>query len=267
MKNTFSRMSSRTRCRIFSVVALLVLLPVFAGCAHQAEPAYTTPKRVFAPDGKTADGEQQLDARGILAVHDPLEPFNRAMYNFNARFDRAVFLPVVSGYQAVMPDIAETGVTHFFNNLSELRNLTNNLLQGELVDSGVTLSRFAINTTVGLLGVWDPATRWGWYEREEDFGQTLGRWGVAHGPYIVLPFFGPSSLRDAGGLALDASVASSVDILGVNDQPDAQLAARLLQGIDTRKNTRFRYYETGTPFEYSLVRFAYLRMRDVQVGK
>ena len=248
-------------------VVLMVVLSTMVGCASPPEPEYTAPKRTFTVTDKQSTDKNDPDSRGILAVYDPLETFNRAMYNFNARFDRAVFLPVVSGYKAVMPDFAEAGVTHFFNNLSELKNLTNNLLQGELMDSGVTLSRFAINTTVGILGVWDPATDWGFFEREEDFGQTLGRWGVGNGPYVVLPFFGPSSVRDAGGLAFDASVASGVDILGVNDQPDVQLGVRLLQGVDTRKNTSFRYYETGTPFEYSLVRYAYLRMREVQVAK
>lgn len=252
---------------VINSLALMVVLSGMTGCANQPEPEYTAPKRTFPVIEKPTSSAEAQKSHGILAVYDPLESFNRAMYNFNARFDRAVFLPVVKGYRIVMPDFAETGVTNFFNNLSELKNLTNNLLQGEVVDSGVTLSRFAINTTVGLLGVWDPATGWGFFEREEDFGQTLGRWGVGNGPYVVLPFFGPSSLRDTGGLAFDASVASSVDILDLNDQPDTQLGVRLLQSIDTRRNTSFRYYETGTPFEYSLVRYAYLRMRAVQVEK
>jgi phospholipid-binding lipoprotein MlaA len=189
----------------FSLVRALLLAAVisgFAGCAAQPEPAYTTPKRTFEPVAKAMEARPDQGKKSMLAVKDPFEMFNRSMYNFNARFDRLVFLPVVSGYKKVMPDVAEAGVTHFFNNLSELRNLTNNLLQGEMVDSGVTISRFAVNTTVGVLGVWDPATRWGLFEREEDFGQTLGYWGIGHGPYLVLPFFGPSSLRDAGGVGV-----------------------------------------------------------------
>ncbi len=123
---------------------------------------------------------------------------------------------------------------------------------------------------MGVLGLWDPATRWGIYKRDEDFGQTLGRWGVARGPYIVLPFFGPSSLRDTGGLVFDSAVKTGVDALDVNDDANkdgVRLGLSALESVDIRKNTRFRYYETGSPFEYSLVRYTYLRMREVQVKK
>ncbi len=153
----------------------------------------------------------------MVAVYDPLERFNRSMYNFNTVFDCYVFLPVVSGYEYVTPDMVEAGVSNFFSNLSEIKYLVNNLLQGEFADSGITLGRFVINSTVGVLGVWDPSTKMGLFKRDEDFGQTLGKWGVGNGPYLVLPIFGPSSLRDAGGLAFDTAVKNEVDVFDLND--------------------------------------------------
>ena len=254
---------SRTRFALHA--ALLCLATGLAGCATNPEPVYSKPQRDF-PELK----KPPTDPRAIVAVYDPLEPFNRTMYNFNAGFDRYVFLPVVSGYEYVMPDFAETGVTNFFNNLAEVKYLINNVLQGEVKDSGVTLSRFAINSTVGVLGVWDPATKMELFVREEDFGQTLGKWGVGNGPYLVLPFFGPSTIRDAGGLAFDYAANTEIDLLDLNDDANKdgiRVPLTALQAIDARKTTKFRYYETGSPFEYSLVRYLYIQMRDVQIEK
>ena len=161
-------------------------------------------------------------------------------------------------------------MTNFLNNLREVKYLINNLAQAKFTNSGVTLSRFVVNSTIGIAGLWDPATRMGLYVRKEDFGQTLGYWGVGTGPYLVLPIFGPSSVRDAGGFAFDFAVDNEIDLLDLNDdanKDDLRIALTTLRAIDTRKNTKFRYYETGSPFEYTLVRFAYMRMREVQVEK
>ena len=205
-----------------------------------------------------------------LLVYDPWEPMNRGIYNFNARFDRAIFLPTVRGYRAVTPDVVEKGVSNFFSNLGEVNNLVNNLLQLRMKSSAITLWRFVVNSTVGIGGLWDPAAKFGVYEQEEDFGQTLGYWGVGSGPYVVLPFFGPSSLRDATGLGLDYVVDDNIDQLGINDdanKDDIRTGLALLLAVDTRKNTAFRYYETGSPFEYELVRFAHRQLREIQIEK
>ena len=262
-------------------VALLSLLLNVAGCATQAEEKITvaTTASTTAQDVKQHSKPQRefpelnkpsKDPKAITSVYDPLEPFNRSMYNFNAGFDHYVFLPVVAGYEFITPDIAQTGVTNFFNNLAEVKYLINNALQGKVSSSGVTASRFVINSTVGVLGLWDPATKMGLFVREEDFGQTLGKWGVGNGPYLVLPFFGPSTLRDTGGLAFDYAVNQEIDILDLNDDANKdgiRIGLGVLQAIDTRKTTKFRYYETGSPFEYSLVRYMYIQMRDVQIEK
>lgn len=249
---------------------LVVLMAGLAGCASTSgtsatsEVKLSTPKRVFPElQGPVTN------KKAILAVNDPLESFNRTMYNFNTNFDRYVFLPVLSGYQFVMPDIAEEGVSNFFDNLGELRNFYNNLLQGELTDTAVTVGRFAVNTTVGILGLWDPASHIGMNERREDFGQTLGKWGVGRGAYLVLPIFGPSSVRDTAGLATDNVIKQEVDMLGIYDNcwDTGCTAYTALEAVDERRGVGFRYYETGTPFEYELVRYANTRMRQILVNK
>ncbi len=205
-----------------------------------------------------------------LLVYDPWEPMNRGIYNFNARFDRAIFLPTVRGYRAITPDIVEKGIANFFSNLAEVKNFVNNALQLQLKSSAITLSRFVVNSTLGVAGVWDPAEKFGMYKQKEDFGQTLGYWGVGSGPYLVVPFFGPSSLRDATGLGVDYLVYYNIDELdlkGDANKDDIAIGLALLMAIDTRRNTGFRYYETGSPFEYELVRFAHRQLREIQIEK
>jgi len=205
-----------------------------------------------------------------LLVYDPWEPMNRGIYNFNARFDRAIFLPTVRGYRAVTPDIVEKGVSNFFSNLGEVNNFVNNVLQLQLKSSAITLSRFVVNTTIGVAGLWDPAEKFGMHQQKEDFGQTLGYWGVGSGPYLVMPFLGPSSLRDATGVGVDYVVDYNVDLLDLKDdanKDDVFIGLALLLAVDGRKNTAFRYYETGSPFEYELVRFAHRQLREIQIEK
>ena len=125
------------------------------------------------------------------------------MYYFNAKADEYVLLPVVSGYKAITPDPVERGVSNFFSNLGELPTLANALLQLKFEVALTTFSRFTLNSTIGLAGLFDVASSMGIPEQNEDFGQTLGYWGVGSGPYLVLPLLGPSSMRDAAGLGLD----------------------------------------------------------------
>lgn len=262
-------MSSRaTTRRILRSILAVAVVAMATGCASQSEVQTETvpPQRVF-PEIEN----RPMDANAILGVYDPWEGFNRRMYNFNTRFDRYVFLPAVSAYEWVTPDIVQKGIHNFFNNIDEVTNLANNLLQGKLAASGVTLGRFVINSTVGVLGLWDPATKMGLYRREEDFGQTLGHWGAGAGPYLVLPILGPSTLRDTGGLAFDYGVESYFESSVLLDKSSHEdifhPALDLIEGVDERANTKFRYYETGSPFEYSLVRYAYTRIRKVEIEK
>lgn len=137
---------------------------------------------------------------------DPLEPFNRAIYAVNDGLDKVVMKPVATAYKAVLPQFVRTGVTNFFNNLFDVLTALNNLLQGKLADAASDVGRIAVNSTVGVLGLVDVGTEIGLEKHREDFGQTLGRWGFTSGPYLQIPFLGPSSFRDGLGLLVDVKL-------------------------------------------------------------
>ena len=134
---------------------------------------------------------------------DPLEPFNRAMFSFNEGLDRTVLKPVATAYRDVTPQPVRTGVTSFFGNISDVWAIVNNLLQGKGEAAADSLARVTTNTLWGLGGIFDVATEMKIPKHPEDFGQTLGVWGVGSGPYLVLPLLGPSSVRDTAGLVVD----------------------------------------------------------------
>lgn len=135
---------------------------------------------------------------------DPWEGFNRAMYRFNDTLDRFVLRPAAVGYKKVMPQPARTGVTNFFSNLRMPIVMLNDLLQGKVKQAGKDTTRFVVNSTIGIAGLVDVARRMSLQANDEDFGQTLGKWGMRSGPYLVIPFVGPSSFRDALGLGVDS---------------------------------------------------------------
>ena len=134
---------------------------------------------------------------------DPLEPLNRSVYTFNDGIDKAVLRPVARGYKAVVPQPLQTGVSNFFSNAKYPVTLVNNLLQGKFTAALSDTARFTLNTTLGLGGLFDPASDVGLDVNDEDFGQTLGKWGVPPGPYLVVPFLGPYTLRDGFGSLAD----------------------------------------------------------------
>ncbi len=134
---------------------------------------------------------------------DPLEPLNRAVYQVNDALDKVIMKPVATVYKAVLPQFVRTGVTNFFSNLYDILTALNNLLQGKFADAISDTGRIAVNSTVGVLGLIDVGTEIGLEKHKEDFGQTMGRWGFADGPYLQMPFFGPSSFRDAVGTFVD----------------------------------------------------------------
>lgn len=173
---------------------------------------------------------------------DPWENANRAIFRFNDALDRWALKPVAQGYQKITPDVVEDGVHNVFRNVAEVRNLANNLLQFKLHDAGVDTARFMLNSTFGVLGFFDVATKMGLQRNDEDFGQTLGVWGVNSGPYVVLPLFGPSTVRDtfakypdgfvgAYRYMNDVPVRNSVMALNIVDTRSSLLAAeRLISG-------------------------------------
>lgn len=202
---------------------------------------------------------------GALNVYDPWESWNRRVYHFNYRFDEWVFLPVVRGYEYVTPRIVRSGVSNFFGNLGEVPSLLNSLLQLKGKRAMNATARLLFNTTFGVFGLWDPATRMGLPRQTEDFGQTLGVYGVPAGPYLMLPILGPSNLRDAGGLATDYLAAERIDYLGVAGASSDYWEITALQVIDKRYSTSFRYGQMNTPFEYEKLRYFYTESRKLQI--
>jgi phospholipid-binding lipoprotein MlaA len=141
-----------------------------------------------------------------IANNDPYEQTNRQMLVFNGKIDRYVVVPSVAVYFVLVPEKGREGVHNFLGNLSLPTIFVNDMLQGELVRGGQSAARFVINTGFGFGGFFDPATKMGIPGHGEDFGQTLAVWGLGEGPYLVLPFFGPSNPRDTSGLAIDAVI-------------------------------------------------------------
>ena len=208
--------------------------------------------------------KMEEDSRNYFKAYDPWEPFNRRMYYFNAKFDDYIFLPVVDTYRYVTPNFVEKGVHNFFINLSEIRTFVNSSLQFKGKKSLVTFNRFAINSTFGVLGFFDLASQVGLTRYKEDFGQTLAYYGVGPGPYFVLPLLGPSTLRDATGLGIDTVVQNYADPLNLGDASRNNTEFLVTNSVDSRSNVDFRYYSTGTPFEYEYLRFLYIKVRELQ---
>jgi phospholipid-binding lipoprotein MlaA len=245
-------------------LTLFIFLVLMAGCA--TAPVHKEPiiaaKRSVA---EIAIPEKQQ----AFYVYDPWGPLNRRIYNFNAVFDQYVFLPVVRAYEFVLPNFAQTGVTNFFNNLNEIQNLMNSLLQGKIVKVFNTVGRIAMNTTVGIGGLIDVATYEGVKRENEDFGQTLGFYGVGPGPYLVLPVAGPFNLRDASGWVVDL-VAYNLMMnelyqeLAIKNKTKDSVNWGLLAlfAIDKRHKISFRYFMTGSPFEYIMIRKIYQVYRE-----
>jgi phospholipid-binding lipoprotein MlaA len=205
-------------------------------------------------------------------VADPWEGFNRSMYRVNFYADKYLILPVVNSYEFVTPTFLQERISDFFNNIREVRNLTNSLFQLKGKESVTTLGRFLTNSTLGIGGLFDPATKFGLERHDEDFGKTLGYWGADSGPYLVLPLFGPSSVRDTGGLVVDTAIRYGI-YTGIdpfaNTGNSFAISAGIttLDAIDTRHQQSFRYYDSGYPFEYYMVRFFYHEKREIESAK
>lgn len=189
---------------------------------------------------------------------DPWESYNRSMTRFNDVLDENILEPVSKGYQTVLPDVVRKGVNNFFGNLSDVWSTVNNALQLKPRETVESLARVGINTTVGLLGVIDVASELDLPRHKEDFGQTLGHWGVGTGPYVVLPLLGPSTLRDTAALPLDwkGDLVQSVD-------GGARVSLSALRIVDKRAGLLTASDMLGTVAldRYAFIRDAYLQRR------
>ena len=193
---------------------------------------------------------------------DPWEGWNRKVYSFNKALDSAVAKPVTLGYKAVTPDVVETGVSNLFSNLGDVPNFLNNLLQGKPTDSMSDLARFIINSTIGVVGLWDPASSMGLQKHDEDFGQTLATWGVGDGPYVMLPLIGPSTLRDTAAFPID----SETDLVNQIDHIPTRNQVKILELLDTRSALipLEEQLESATD-EYAFVRDVWLQNRKYKI--
>ncbi len=242
------------------LVAVLVSAPLLA-CAGDDRTADLEPP-VFPAD-EIIDREKRYP----IQVSDPIESFNRAMYNFNAEFDRYIFLPVVEAYQFVTPDLAQQGVSNFFSNITELITFANGALQLKPIRAGRAALRFSMNVVLGLGGLIDIASEMGIQQIREDFGQTLGHYGVPGGPYLVLPIFGPSNLRDTAGLVADTVAFTLINPFNMAEIEQRYPVITGLRAIDKRSQINFRYWESGSPFEYDLVRLLYTKKREIDIAQ
>ena len=198
--------------------------------------------------------------------NDPWEPFNRSVFEFNEGLDSYVLKPVVKAYRFILPEFVRDGIYNFFSNYSDIYTALQNLLQGKPDLAFSDLMRVVVNTTFGLGGLIDMATPGGLPKHKEDWGQTFGVWGIPSGPYVVLPFFGPSSVRDTFGTAADLESDYLFRLL-----PDVALR-NSLTGLRV-VNARNTYYEAGDLLDgaaldkYSFVRDAYIQRREYQINE
>ena len=198
--------------------------------------------------------------------HDPWEPFNRSVFEFNEGLDAYLLKPVVAGYRFVLPEFVRDGIYNFFSNYGDIYNIFYNLLQGKPGYAFNDFMRVAVNTTMGLGGFIDLATPGGLEKHKEDWGQTFGVWGVPAGPYVVLPFFGPSNVRDTFGTVADLEsdyLFKYVKDVGLRNS---------ITGLRVI-NARNTYYEAGDLLDgaaidkYSFMRDAYIQRRQYQINE
>jgi phospholipid-binding lipoprotein MlaA len=197
-----------------------------------------------------------------MYTYDPWERLNRFTYRFNARFDEAIFLPVANVYRR-SPRPVQAGVHNFFGNLSEIDSVINYTLQWRLKYGLRSLERLVINTTIGIGGLFDVATRLKLPGTPTGFATTLAKWGMHPGPFLVIPLLGPSTLRDGVGFLGDYGTEYGINVGGLY-RGGLSWGLGTVNAIDQRANVNFRYYSSGSPFEYETIRFLYVRKRLIE---
>jgi phospholipid-binding lipoprotein MlaA len=200
-----------------------------------------------------------------VAKIDPFEPMNRAVFSFNEATDDYVIKPIAEVYKFVLPEFVRTGVTNFFGNINDVMIGANNLLQGKPAETANDIGRFLINSTIGIFGLFDVATDMGLDKNREDFGQTLGVWGLPDGPYVVLPLFGASNVRDTVGFVVDIETDFILNSDKLNK--DQKIGSTVLRVVNRRADLldAGQLLEDAAFDKYSFVRDGYLQRRRNQV--
>ncbi|HET6397422.1 MAG TPA: VacJ family lipoprotein [Pseudoxanthomonas sp.] len=252
--------------------------PVVAGEAAPAPDASGTSTVAPAAEATAAPTEAEDDFAALYGTpeapaaggdgpapraYDPWEPMNRRVHAFNEAVDHAIARPLARAYVAVVPHPVRLGVTNFFDNLGSPLTMVNQLLQGRPRDAVQTLGRFVVNSTLGIGGIFDPASDLKMKRRAEDFGQTLGVWGWRNSRYVELPFFGPRTLRDVVGLAGDMPLSPTRQV----EEDKVRIALQGLQLVDTRVQLlSLDALREAAPDEYAMTRDAWLQRRNYQIG-
>lgn len=201
-----------------------------------------------------------------LAANDPLEPTNRQVFALNQQFDKIFFLPTVKRYR-LLPEEARTGIHNFLRNLASPTIFVNDLLQAEPSRAGRAATRFVINSSLGIGGLFDPAARMGLAHQGEDFGQTMAVWGVGEGPFLMLPLLGPSNPRDAAGLAIDTFVLDPTNYVHFKQHFWWDAGRQYLTFLDLRSQTleTLQGIERSSVDYYAALRSFYRQVRDGEI--
>jgi phospholipid-binding lipoprotein MlaA len=270
-----------------AVLAGVVALAL-GGCASQVISIRTVPDQTPAADNAAAAASAAAFTEAVAAesansstsdaqeaaplltpadapsmyTYDPWERLNRFTYRFNARFDEAIFLPAADTYRRA-PRPIRAGVHNFFGNLAEIDSIINYTLQWRLKYGLRSLERLAINSTIGIGGLFDVATKLKLPGTPTGFATTLAKWGMHPGPYLMIPLLGPSTLRDGVGYLADYGAGYGINIANLY-RGNVSWGLLVANGVDQRANINFRYYSGGSPFEYETIRFLYVRRRLIE---
>ena len=276
-----------------AAVLTALLAGMLGGCASQVLSIRTVPDQTPAADNAAAAANAAAFAEAVAAesatgpsaagtatesqeapplvtpadappmyTYDPWERLNRFTYRFNARFDEAIFLPVADIYRRA-PRPVRAGIHNFFDNIGEIDSVINYTLQWRLKYGFRSLTRLVINSTVGIGGLFDVATKLKLPGAPTGFATTLAKWGMHPGPYLLIPLLGPSTLRDGVGFLADYGAEYGINVAGLY-RGGVSWGLGTVNAIDQRANIDFRYYSSGSPFEYETIRFLYVRRRLIE---
>lgn len=237
--------------RLLSALGALMLVSLVAACAD-------------VPTDPAARAEYE-------ATNDPFEPTNRVIFDVNDFLDRLLFRPLAELYRATIPPGIRDRLSHVLSNFNEPVVFANNVMQGEFTSAGVTLGRLVLNSTVGVAGIWDVSTDWGLPQQHGDFGQTLYTWGAGTGPYLVLPLFGPSNVRDGIGMGADSAMSPWQYLAGMNGTGSENRLNGfyfLANGVTQREQNieAMDALRSGSVDFYAQMRSVYRQYRNKQLG-